>query len=117
MLERLKILNDNKVISDEVYVTCVDLHNKEMSSINLTEFNSYTVAMTHLAMAMERVKNGEIVNKMDDTIIADLKNQERFNDVYGLVTEIVGKFDFEVPEAEVQYLWLHFLNIYNEKGE
>lgn len=116
MLERLKILSDNNVIDTDIYDTSVILHNSIMTEKGFVETEAYTVAMTHLAMAMHRVKNGEVVAEMDEAIVSDLKSQPCFKEVETVIHDIVSQFEFEVPLSEMQYLWLHFLNIYSEKG-
>lgn len=116
MLERLKILSDNDVIDTDIYDVSVMLHNSIMAEKGFVKTEAYTVAMTHLAMAMHRVKNGDVVAEMDEAIVSDLKSQSCFEEVEAVVHDIVGQFEFEVPLSEIQYLWLHFLNIYSEKG-
>jgi len=116
MLERLKILSDSNVIDTDIYDTSVILHNSIMTEKGFVETEAYTVAMTHLAMAMHRVKNGEVVAEMDEATVSDLKSQPCFKEVETVIDDIVSQFEFEVPLSEMQYLWLHFLNIYSEKG-
>ncbi len=116
MKERLTILYDNNVIDQDVYEICVRLHDTFMIEKGFIDAEAYTVAMTHVAMAMNRVKSGDVVNPMDEMILNELKGHKCFVLVKKDVEDIVDHFSFTVPDSELQYLWLHFLNIYNEKG-
>lgn len=116
MLDRLRILYENDVIDEDIYLICVALHENEMREYDLIHFDAYIVTMTHISMAMHRVKHGESVSGMDSMMLQELRSHSCYDVARDLVSEVVSKFDFDVPESELHYLWLHFLNIYNEKG-
>lgn len=116
MKERLGILKDGSVIDEAVYEDCLALDTGLMTLENLTELNAYQVAMTHLAMAMQRIKQGTVVEYMDDMILSEIKSAEIFDEVVVLTSKIVDQVHVDIPESEVQFLWLHMLNTLNEKG-
>lgn len=116
MKERLEILRDGSVIDVEVFDDCMALDAGLMTLEGLNDLNAYQVAMTHLAMAMQRIKQGNIVEYMDDMILSEIKNSENYVDVVALTDKIVKEVHVDIPESEIQFLWLHILNTLNEKG-
>lgn len=116
MKERLKILWEHHVISDAVYDNCLRLHDDVFSKHELVGLPAYQVAMTHLAMAAQRVLGDEIVAEMEEPILSQVTQSMRFGQVSALTQEVLVGLDVDMPQSEIQYLWLHFLNLLNEKG-
>ncbi len=117
MKERLTILKDNKVISEEVFNEVLKLHEGLFKDEQLQEYDSYSIAMTHLAMAMQRNSEGSPVNEMDQEIMNQLESDKNFQKAKELTNKVVQQLEMELPESEIHFMWLHFLNIFNEKGE
>ena len=116
MIDRLKVLYDNSVIDTGVYEGCLKLHEGLMNEQELTSVNAYTVAMTHLAMALQRIKQDSIVNAMDEVVLNEIQKDELFDKVTELTHKVLLTIDVEMPESEVQYLWLHLMTVLKEKG-
>lgn len=117
MIERLNILLENNVIKREIYDEVLAVHKNIMTDLNLIESEAYDVALTHLAMALERVSEENIVESMDDGIYSQLHESEFINQAQDLTKKVVKQLKIEVPESEQQYLLLHFLNLIEKKGE
>ena len=116
MIERLSILRDSSVIDAEVFDDCIALDAGLMTLEGLTKLDAYQVAMTHLAMAMQRIKKDNVVDYMDEMILSEIKSSDLFSEVVELTDKIVKQVHVDIPESEVQFLWLHMLNTLNEKG-
>ncbi len=117
MIDRLQILKDNFVIDEDVFSSSIRLHQGLMQERKYTTLNAYEVAMTHLVMAIQRVKAGECVSVMDDTILNEIKKDSLFSDVEEFTELVLTIMGVKIPEPEVQYLWLHFLNLFKEGEE
>lgn len=116
MRERLKILQESAVIDEEVYVSCLELHEGLMADEALTRTNAYQVALTHLAMALQRIKQDNIVTGMDEAILSEIVADSLFEAVKELTDTVVKQLGNDIPDPEVQFLWLHFLTVLKEKG-
>ncbi|MCI6272576.1 MAG: PRD domain-containing protein [Erysipelotrichaceae bacterium] len=117
MKDRLKILFENNVIDKDVYEKCINLHEGYMSENNLVSYNAYTVFMTHVAMALNRIKSNNIVGELDDFILNEIKSDEEFNFVKNETSKIKALLNSDIPDSEMQYFWLHYLNILRERRE
>ena len=116
MKERLKVLYENSVIDTNVYNGCLKLHEGLMNDNELTTTNAYTVAMMHLAMALQRIKQNNVVNGMDEIVLNEIKKDSLFKEVDQLTESVLATIHVEMPDTEVQYLWLHFMTVLKEKG-
>lgn len=112
---RLGILLDNNVIDKQSHDACLMVHNQIMKPKNLNKLESYQVAITHLAMALQRIKNDDIVGEMDGAILEEIVNAENFNLVKELSGEIISLMPIDIPQSEISYIWLHLLNLLNEE--
>lgn len=110
MKERLTVLVENNIVAKEIADYTLDVYNDFIVAKGLDGAPA-EVFLTHLAMASQRIKDDEIVNYMDDAILADIKNFEKFDEVVELTNAILEKSIVVFPESEVQFLWLHMCNI------
>lgn len=115
MKDRLRILYENSVIEEKIYTQCVSLHDGMMETEGLIDLPAYQVAFTHLAMALQRISTGDIVADMDAQILGEITGDPLFSEVKILTDKVVSHFGGDLPESEIHYLWLHFLNLLNEK--
>lgn len=115
MIERLDILHDNNVISKKVYDHCVEIHNKLFDDHMHKE--AYNVFMTHLAMAYQRIVDGNIAEDMDEAMLDEIKTQEQFKEVLNLSDEILTYIDIEIPNSEMSYIYLHLTNLLRKEGQ
>lgn len=115
MIERLDILHDNKVISTKVYDHCVEIHHKLFDEH--MQKDAYNVFMTHLAMAYQRIVDGNIAEDMDEAMLNEIKTQEQFEDVLKLTNEMLPYIDIEIPSSEMSYIYLHLTNLLRKEGQ
>lgn len=115
METRLRILADNNVIDIETFELCMQIHEKVLEPKKLVEHDAYQVLLTHLAMALQRIKSGEIANEMDATLSQEISNSDAFDDVLALTDAILGVVPFELPKSEIGYIHIHLLNLLNQE--
>lgn len=108
MLEKLKILKENKVISDGPYISAVRFYNFLVSKKYKNDLIDRFI--THYAMAMERIEKNEKVGNMDDSMWAEIKNSDNFNSAQKIIEEFVEdkyrKSKLFIEESKFLYLHL-----------
>lgn len=109
MKERLLILLNNHVIDQDVYDNCIRVYENLIIKNGYSDEQS-SVFITHLAMMLQRNKNGEVVSKMEDFIINEIKSTLNFQDVKDFSEKVYKLLDFEIPEIEKDYILLHLSN-------
>lgn len=115
MENRLNILLNGNVIEKDVYDFSFNQYKK------LKEKYSNETALitfiTHLSMAMQRIRKYEIVSQLDEMIYEDLKKSDEFNNAVVIMDELLKEAPVQFPESEKQFLLLHLLNILINKEE
>lgn len=115
MKERLDILVQNNIVDDHIAEYCMNIFNDILTPKNLVS-NATEVFITHLAMASQRISKGDVVSNMDDAILEDIKTFERFEEVKNLTDIILETSHVIFPQSEIEFLWLHLCNVFNENG-
>lgn len=116
MKQRLAILLENHVITQEVYDYVLTIYEGIMHREELHEASS-EVFLTHLAMATQRIVDRNIVNEMDETILNEVKASPYFSEAKRISDLVVEKSFITIPESEQQYLWLHLSSVLQERGK
>lgn len=113
--ERFKILLDNNVIDQQTYHDTLKVHQEIILNNGYSSVDS-VVFLTHLAMALQRVKKNETVAKVEDYIIDEIKNLTTYDKIVALTENTLKIVSIPLPQDEVHFLWMHLANIV-EKGE
>ncbi|NLC41332.1 MAG: PRD domain-containing protein [Erysipelothrix sp.] len=116
MKQRLTILLENHVITQEVYDFVLKIYEGIMKSEDLDGAPS-EVFLTHLAMATQRIIDRNIVNEMEEMILNEVKASQYFDEAQRISNLIVEESDISIPESEQQYLWLHLSSALQERGK
>lgn len=78
-------------------------------NINLELNDSQYVALiVHLALVVERIKNGDEIH-MEKKYLNDIKNNEEYVYAKDLAYEIENNFNIDIPEDEIGYITMHLL--------
>ncbi len=78
-------------------------------NIKLELNDSQYVALTvHLALVVERIKNGDEIH-MEEKYLNNIKNNEEYAYAKELACEIENSFDINMPEDEIGYITMHLL--------
>ncbi|MGL6064528.1 MAG: PRD domain-containing protein [Fusobacteriaceae bacterium] len=102
---RLEILNNSGAITNstkEVMINVIQMFN-EKHGIELTEDNG-AMLVTHLSLAIMRVKNNEPVKSIDEEVFKEILESiyiKKANQIYGDLTKIL---DVVLPESEEKYM-------------
>lgn len=115
METRLRILMDNNVIDIETFKVCMEIHEKIMQPKQLDQHDAYQVLLTHISMALQRIKSGDIANEMDETLSHEISKSEFYDEVLDLASEILEVVPFELPKSEIGYIHIHLLNLLNQE--
>lgn len=76
--------------------------------------DSLNVFLTHLAMALQRNKNGDYVNQMETFMKEEIENQPQYLKVVELANQVVSKLNLFLADSEFDYLLLHLCNLIKE---
>ena len=112
--EKLEILVSSEVIDEATrqYVLQVLEYLLENNIIN--EVAESDVFLTHLAMADTRRKKNEAVASLDDFILSEITADPKFSDAKDLWVSIEEMATKNFEEAELDYFYLHIINLLKE---
>ncbi|UOQ92546.1 BglG family transcription antiterminator [Halobacillus shinanisalinarum] len=74
---------------------------------NLTD-QAYIGLVIHIALALERLKQGEFI-RMDEDYLHSLRNSKEFKVAGKLIEKLEETFHIEIPEAETGYVTMHLM--------
>lgn len=114
MKERLEILLNSDVITQDIYDYSYKIYKKyfEKEEFNKDKVNIF---ITHLAMSLKRINEGDIIDKLDEDVYTQVKNSEVFYEALRFSQMIVNDLDVDIPNNEEEYLILHLGNILLER--
>ncbi|ARI78350.1 BglG family transcription antiterminator [Halobacillus mangrovi] len=78
--------------------------------------SAYIGLVIHLALAIERLQQGEFI-QMEDEYLSDLKGTNEFETAGKVIEKLEQQFELEIPEAETGYITMHLMGAkvrYNE---
>lgn len=112
LYERLEILEGSKLIEPNVteqvkkIILLLFQRNKPIDTEKMEMFT------THIAMAIQRIINGEREKPLDDEVLRDLKEEEVYTEAEKFAQDIYKNIDVEFPDAEKGYLVAHLCNLF-----
>ena len=66
---------------------------------------------THLAMALERIKKGEIVDALDEEIFAEVLEAPEYTQAVEFRDKMLSFCPVQFPESEAQFIAMHICNM------
>lgn len=109
--QRIQILKMGGVIGEDV----ADFMNKviDMMAADYPQIPYDPAAMftTHLAMALERIKKGEIVDALDEEIYAEVLECPEYPTALGFRDKMLTFCPVPFPESEAQFICMHICNM------
>jgi len=115
-MQRLSILQEANMIDEQTH----QLMNKVISYLQQTQElkeSKMEVFITHLAMAVMRLKKGEVVDDMEPAILAEIEKSDDYPTARQIVAEIESWSSFTYAASEISYILLHLVDLLNKKGE
>ena len=113
-MERLEILLQSKVIQEDTHAFALHVIQFLEGEYQVNK-EAMEMMITHLVMAMERIKRGEIAELMDDDVFNLVLEDIDFEKARNIMLEISNQTEMEFPQSEEQYMLLHLCN--SLKGE
>lgn len=110
-LERLRILEENNVISTKVYNAMADIIFKLLlpKRLNLTNTDMF---FTHLAMAMERnLKGNGIEQELDSFLKDEIIKNNNFESAKKLYKLMEDYFPCKLDNSEEEYIYMHLITL------
>ncbi|MBS4538738.1 PRD domain-containing protein [Clostridium sp. D2Q-11] len=106
--QRLDILKEAGEISQDIKEATLEFISKfeNKYSLEMTEENS-SMLVTHLAMALSRIKKGEEIEEMNEMALEEVKQSEIYCELPEFYEAIETKLNIEIPESEKGFLALH----------
>ena len=108
---RIQILKNGGVIGEDV----AEFMNKviDMMAADYPQIGMDPAAMftTHLAMALERIKKGEVVEALDDEIFAEVLETPEYPMAVQFREKMLSFCPVELPESEAQFITMHICNM------
>lgn len=114
LLMRLNLLLDAGEIDEEIIQIIAEFTRmvEEELSLSIDEKNG-SMFITHMAMALSRIKKGEEIMPMDESLLDEVKASNAYNKIPTLIDEIEKRFDINIPKSEFGYIALHLCNLEN----
>ncbi len=110
--DRLDILKVAGSIDDETYEKVISVIEKVLTNweIELTEENG-AMLITHLATALTRIKKGDSVNPLDESILSELKEYEKYSLAEEIYEDVILDENLVISENEKQYIMMHLCSL------
>ncbi len=109
--QRIRILTDGGVIgadTAEFVMNVIDMIEAEHPKVDADHAAMFT---THLAMAVERIKKGEIVDGMDDICWQQIAETPEFPEAQRFRDRMLPMSPIPFPESESQFILLHICSM------
>ena len=108
---RIQILQMGGVIGDDVAEfmnKVIDMMASDYPQIGMDPATMFT---THLAMALERIKKGEIVEALDAEIFAEVTECPEYPMAVEFRDKMLAFCPVAFPESEAQFIAMHICNM------
>ncbi len=110
--DSIKIRTRNRLLNmiDKESIETIEkiVYDMEKLSNNQLNDSQYVALIVHIALVIERIKNGEKI-KIDNVFLEGLKNNEEFSLAQKLANDIEEAFAIEIPIDEVGYITMHLM--------
>ena len=108
---RIQILKNGGVIGEDVAEfmnKVIDMMASDYPQIGMDPAAMFT---THLAMALERIKKGEVVEALDAEIFAEVLEAPEYPQAVQFRDKMLSFCPVEFPESEAQFICMHICNM------
>ncbi|MFV0479782.1 MAG: PRD domain-containing protein [Anaerorhabdus sp.] len=109
-MDRLDILVAGKVIETEIAETARRVMLLMENKYQIEE-EAMEVMITHFAMASQRIVRGDVVDKMNEDILNEIKSDKTYDRAMDILSDIKSLSDVDFPTSEEQFMLLHICNI------
>ncbi|MGL4393823.1 MAG: hypothetical protein ACRCS8_01165 [Brevinema sp.] len=108
---RLHNLKDTDIISETAYNKSVELIHRLDQDDLLSSSETFTMMITHIAIAFQRVQNGEDIVKMRDDIVEEILSHPHITEAISLYEKNIDLLG-ELSDNEKPYLLANFIILF-----
>lgn len=115
LLQRLDILKEAGEIDSDIKDAVVDFATgfEKKYEVALTEENA-SMLITHLAMALSRIRKGDSVDEMDELALNEVKQYDVYQELDVFYKVLEDKLKVAIPESEQGFIALHATALINK---
>ncbi len=109
--QRIQIMQNGGVIGEDTAQFMngvIDMMAADYPNIDMDHATMFT---THLAMALERIKKGEIVDMMDEECWQQIAETPEFADAEAFRNKMLSFCPIDFPESESKFILLHICSM------
>lgn len=104
-MERLDILVEAELIDQETYEKVQRIVNEVSKEFTLDmNTESGQMFITHVSMAIMRIKNNELTTNVENAVYEEIKESENFENALKFAEIIENIVEYEIPKNEKEYL-------------
>lgn len=108
LIERLLILKSNDVITENAHWIC---HKTMEKFVPEKKAESYTMLITHLAMAVTRMEREEPLHAPPLNIMEEIYHSPNLEEARMRVEWIESALKKQIPKEEKDFLYMHFVSV------
>ncbi|MFL0268839.1 PRD domain-containing protein [Candidatus Clostridium radicumherbarum] len=114
---RLDILKNAGQISEETYDALLRIIKmfKNKWEIELTEENG-AMLITHLSIALERIKKNELVDGIEEETYKEIKNHCQYEQCKNIFKDIMKEAAIEIPINEETFIMMHLCALFESNN-
>ncbi len=112
--QRIQILQMGGVIGSDVAEFMNQVIDMMAADYPHIGYDPAAMFTTHLAMALERIKKGEIVEALDEDIFAEVAESAEYPQALEFRDKMLSFCPVEFPASEAQFIAMHICNMLAE---
>lgn len=112
--QKLEILVESQIIEEETQSYVLRVLDYLLGKQLIEETRKADVFLTHLAMADARRKKNESIANLDEFILAEIESDPTYLHSKELWQDLEKMTENKFEEAELDYFYLHIINMLKE---
>lgn len=115
IMKRIKILENNHVISHNVGNNTIKVLDEVIASLNDLDEEKISMFIIHFAMAAQRTETGNIEQSMDKEVWETVKVDESYSMAERFLQQLLKDLNIKFPDSEKEFLLLHLCNVLHKE--
>lgn len=111
--ERLNILLEQEIITTKSYELAVSAFKELLKELNLDDVKQAEMLFTHLPMALERCKDGNMVEGPGPEVMNEIFQSAHFPIAQNHIKYLEENWGNSLPDEEKNYLYMHYTTLLN----
>lgn len=113
LYQRLEILEKSGLISRQAAAQTERILKLLLSRGQKMELEKLEIFTTHIAMALQRILNGQYETPLDRDVLEGLKEEKAYAEAEIFAGKIKETVEIELPDVEAEYLIVHLCNLFS----